>query len=239
MLQRIREALGTEDTSRREAPVERNYRLRGRHDPGAEPLLDLLEERTFDYRAGFLRATVESLPDRIAEALTAGMAQSQFENTEAAVGTVGSVGTEVGLLATRPQVVVPAGLDRGWVSGAEAGADIVVDDGTIDPAGLDKMAAVVTACAVAIAETGTIVLDGSPDQGRRAVTLVPDVHVCVVRAQQVVETVPEAVARLDPRRPITFISGPSATSDIELKRVEGVHGPRQLIVILVTDVAQD
>ena len=127
------------------------------------------------------------------------------------------------------RVVVPPGLD---LTGLPAGVDAIADDG-LSPAALDTVDGVVTGAAVAIAETGTIVLDGSPDQGRRALSLVPDYHVCIVRAEQVVALVPEALARLDPGRPLTWISGPSATSDIELDRVQGVHGPRTLEVILV------
>ena len=123
------------------------------------------------------------------------------------------------------RVVVPPGLSV-QVPGATV-------DGGLTAAELDEVDAVVTDARLGIAETGTIVLDHGPGQGRRALTLVPDVHVCVVRADQVVPDVPDAVAVLDPVRPLTWISGPSATSDIELDRVEGVHGPRTLHVLLV------
>jgi L-lactate dehydrogenase complex protein LldG len=109
----------------------------------------------------------------------------------------------------------------------------VVDDG-LGPNALDGFDAVITTATVAIAETGTIVLDGSAGQGRRALSLIPDYHLCVLYDHQVVGLVPEAVAMLTPHRPLTWISGPSATSDIELDRVEGVHGPRTLEVILVS-----
>ena len=184
----------------------RDYRVRGDLDGAA--LLDLLDERLVDYRAVVRRAARSDLGTAIAAALA-----------------------DAGVDAAA-QVVVPAGLPESWLTDVEG--DCVRDTGVLTARDLDECAAVVTACRAACAETGTIVLDAEADQGRRAITLVPDVHVCVVRADQIVETVPELLALLDPLRPLTLISGPSATSDIELDRVEGVHGPRTLSVILAT-----
>jgi L-lactate dehydrogenase complex protein LldG len=117
------------------------------------------------------------------------------------------------------------------------GLELVVDDPPLDAADLDRLDGVLSGCALAIAETGTIVLDGGARSGRRALTLVPDYHVCVVDAEHVVAGVPDAIAALAEAaadgRPMTFVSGPSATSDIELDRVEGVHGPRTLEILVV------
>ncbi|MEY9962214.1 L-lactate dehydrogenase complex protein LldG [Streptacidiphilus sp. MAP12-16] len=173
-------------------------------DPSA--LLDLLHVNLVDYRARVHRTTAANLAATIATLL-------------AARGT--------------RTVALPVGLDGGWLTGVTA--TLLPDDGTLTAARLDTVDSVITGCALAIAETGTIVLDGGPGQGRRALTLVPDHHLCVVRApDQIVASVPQALPRLDPLRPQTWISGPSATSDIELARVEGVHGPRTLDVILMS-----
>ena len=131
------------------------------------------------------------------------------------------------------RIVVAPDLDASLLPAA---VEIVVDHG-LTPGELDALDGAVTTCAAACADTGTIAFDGGPGQGRRAITLVPDLHVCVVRAEQVVETVPELFAQLEPSaregRPIVLVSGPSATSDIGFERVEGVHGPRRLVVVLV------
>ncbi|HZG96583.1 MAG TPA: LUD domain-containing protein, partial [Mycobacteriales bacterium] len=202
VLARVRTAIGQQP----ELVVSRAYRQGGVTAAGDPVLVDLFEDRLVDYRATVRRTAAGGIADTIA---------AVFAQRSPAGA----------------RIVVPAGLERGWVSGA---AEVVVDDGGLTAAGLDKLDAVVTACVVAIAETGTIVLDGSADQGRRAISLVPDLHVCVVRVDQIVDNVPDALRLLEPTRPLTFISGGSATSDIELKRVEGVHGPTTLEVVLVT-----
>ncbi|HEV2590268.1 MAG TPA: LUD domain-containing protein [Gaiellaceae bacterium] len=133
------------------------------------------------------------------------------------------------------RVGVPLGLPAAWRP------TDAVEDHNLTPKQLDALDGVVTGCTLAIAETGTLVLSGGPTEGRRALTLVPDLHLCVVRSTQIVETVPQAFAALEAlaRRPLTFVSGPSATSDIELQRVEGVHGPRNLIVMIIEEEADE
>ena len=135
-----------------------------------------------------------------------------------------------GALAERGarRVVAPAGVPEEWLTGVEP----LRDAPPLDAHALDSSDGVVSTCAVAIAATGTIVLDGSEGMGRRALSLLPDYHLCVVRSEQIVSSLPVAIARLDPRRALTFISGPSATVDIELVRVGGVHGPRTLELII-------
>ncbi len=134
------------------------------------------------------------------------------------------------ILAGR-QVVAPTGVPEAWLRDVNS----LTDDPPLTHDQIDASDGVITACALAIAQTGTIVLDGGPGMGRRVLTLLPDYHLCVVREEQIVSSVPEAIATLagHPTRPITFISGPSATVDIEMTRVRGVHGPRNLEVIVV------
>jgi L-lactate dehydrogenase complex protein LldG len=187
-------------------PVARDYRTAGQPPgPDGEELLELLVDRLVDYRALVRRSTTAMVAATVVAALT-----------ERGVRRVAV-----------PDGILPQGLDR-----LEPGIELVGDDPPLTPAQLDELDGVLTCCAVAIAETGTIVLDAGPGQGRRVLSLVPDYHLVVVTAAQVVGGVPQAVARLDPSRPQTWISGPSATSDIELDRVEGVHGPRTLEVIV-------
>lgn len=176
------------------------------HTPDAA-MVDLLAENLADYRALVHRTDSATLPDLLMRLLAEHGSRT---------------------------VLVPPGLPPGWLAAADPTR---IHDREVSTAReLDAVDSVVTGCAVAIAETGTIVLDGSPDQGRRRISLVPDHHICVVRVpEQVVASVPRAMPRLDPTRPLTWISGPSATSDIELDRVEGVHGPRTLEVVLVED----
>ncbi|MEA2331755.1 MAG: L-lactate dehydrogenase complex protein LldG, partial [Thermoleophilaceae bacterium] len=185
------------------ADVPRDYR-RASERSRAE-VVDLFAERVGEYRAKVVAA---------------------------AAGEVGEVVARLCGEHDARRLVVPDELHPAW---RPAGLELVPDD-ELPPHDLDALDGALTGCAVAIAETGTIVLDGGPGQGRRAITLVPDFHVCVVSADQVVDLVPEAVERLTPAvregRPLTLIAGPSATSDIELNRVEGVHGPRTLHVVI-------
>lgn len=164
-------------------------------------------------------------PDRFAEMVAEYRAQVLRVDATAIAATVAA------LLGPDAQVAIPAGLPPEWVNGIRTVADDT--ENPLPVTELDNTDAVVTGCALGIAATGTVILDAGPTQGRRALTLIPDHHICVIFTDQIVDTVPQAFAALDPRHPLTFISGPSATSDIELNRVEGVHGPRTLDVVLV------
>ena len=189
------------------AALPREY-LRAHHDPASGGIVDLFAERTADYRA-----VVERVPE---SGLAAVVARVLAERAAVTPGPF----------------VVPDGLPPGWLAALSPAIELARDTPPLPAAELDRMAGVITGCAVAIAETGTIILDHGPGQGRRALTLVPDFHLVIVRASQVYADLADAFARLDPARPHTLISGPSATSDIELIRVEGVHGPRNLHVLL-------
>jgi L-lactate dehydrogenase complex protein LldG len=188
------------------APIQRTYR---QHTLlSAEARLELFMEIARDYKAKLHPVTNTQVPQAILDACRAREAQ---------------------------RLAVPDGFPQSWLPEGLT----YLRDTPLSPTELDQTDGVITTCALAIAQTGTIVLDGGPGQGRRALTLLPDYHLCIMRAEQVVGLVPEAINRLKPAvdqgQPLTFISGPSATSDIELRRVEGVHGPRTLEILLVTE----
>jgi L-lactate dehydrogenase complex protein LldG len=185
--------------------VPRGYNLAGSGPPaGDADVVARFCERAAEYRATVRRVDAGAVDDAIADACREHGAK---------------------------RLAVPAAGRR-----HVAGVELVVDDPPISPRGLDRLDGVVTGCALAIAETGTIVLDGGAESGRRAITLVPDLHICVVDSRRIHASVPDAIAELAPAaaegRPLTFVSGPSATSDIELERVEGVHGPRELVILV-------
>jgi L-lactate dehydrogenase complex protein LldG len=212
ILQRIHTALGDGSPIGRQRTeprvnevVSRSYRRRD--DAPRDDIITHFIERVTEYKAHVQRVEESQLAAAIAAALHARSVQ---------------------------RLVAPADLPPDWLPN---GITILRDVGDLTHETLDTSQGVLTGCALGIAQTGTIVLDHGPLQGRRAISLVPDYHLCIVRATQVVGLVPEAIQQLEPAvragRPITFISGPSATSDIELNRVEGVHGPRTLEVLVV------
>ena len=212
ILARIGAALApTAGAARPAAEIPRRYRRAGEAaEAGRQAeLVELLVDRLVDYRAAVSRCS----PADVAELLGRRLAEHGIES-----------------------VLVPDGFPERWLGATSAQRRA---DEALSPAELDRIDGVLCTGTLAIAETGTIVLDGGPGQGRRAVSLVPDYLLIVLETDQVVAGVPEAVARLDATRPLTWISGPSATSDIELNRVEGVHGPRTLDVILIDSQGAD
>jgi L-lactate dehydrogenase complex protein LldG len=183
--------------------IARDYRTTTDLETGA--LVELLVDRLRDYRA----LVRQCAPDELAATIATALSDRDVHS-----------------------IVVPGGLDQAWLQ--DVNADLRIDgDEPLTVSELDAADGVITECSVAIAETGTLCLDGSMGQGRRLLSLIPDYHLCVLLAENIVADVPQALARLDGTRPLTLISGPSATSDIELDRVEGVHGPRTLEVIII------
>jgi len=206
VLARIREALADVPSAETAEDVA-VPRSYARSHAGPD-VVALFAERVADYRARVTRAgSADEARQAVAEALA-----------ERGVG----------------RLVVPEGFPGELLP--EGAWEVLSDTPPLTVEALDGADAVLTTAARAIAVTGTVVLDAGPGQGRRALTLLPDFHLCVVREEQVAADVPDALALLDPARPLTFISGPSATSDIELDRIEGVHGPRTLHVIIISDL---
>ena len=209
ILRRIKVALHDVPAGERpdDVPVAREYRQAGTATQAE--LIERFTDRLVDYKAKVALVVEGQLGSAIAAACAARGVR---------------------------RLIAPADLPASWVP---AEVELLRDtDGALSNEQLDAGDGVLTGCALGIAQTGTIVLDGGPAQGRRVLTLLPDYHLFVIRADQIVELAPQAIARLGPavreqRRPITLISGPSATSDIELSRVEGVHGPRTLEVLIV------
>ncbi|MDN6428247.1 MAG: lactate utilization protein C [Propionibacterium sp.] len=224
ILAAVRAAIAQSQPAAPDPQVVRDYRFHAGSPAGSEAVVAEFVEALEDYHAHVVQVTAEQVPEAIDDLLESAEATS---------------------------VVVPSGLPQAWQEAAAGQIsrgrgrkrsdprDVHVDsrEEPLDKEYLADVDAVVTAARAGVSLSGTIVLDGEPDQGRRAITLLPDVHVCVVRASQVQGTVPEAVAILGEHaeRPQTWIAGPSATSDIELVRVDGVHGPRTLCVVIVTD----
>jgi L-lactate dehydrogenase complex protein LldG len=220
ILEKVRRSLGAPPDQRKEdvltedritkdritedyAAIARDYNHSG--DLGLQSRLDLFAERLRDYGAGVHRCSTDDLSSTIAKVC----ASRQIH-----------------------RILVPSGIPPSWLTDTDV--EFVSDGNVLTYDAMDKLEGVLTACTAAIALTGTILLGHSPNEGRRAITLIPDYHLCVVFESQVVETVPEAIRQMEPFKtlPITTISGPSATSDIEMTRIKGVHGPRTLDVIL-------
>jgi L-lactate dehydrogenase complex protein LldG len=208
ILGRVRAALGEARGTQVKIPRDYHYRLAGDDVTTRADVVALFCERVADSHATVRHVGADELGTAVAAALWGGGVR---------------------------RLVVPADLPYGWLAELD-GVEVSADSPPLGVEALEGVAGVVTGCAVAIAQTGTIVLDGGRAQGRRALSLLPDYHLCVVHSDQIVGAVPEAVERLDPYRPLTWISGPSVTSHIELSRVEGVmHGSRILDVLVVDE----